>query len=395
MQTSYVADASLPYGPRRFNHIRHIRRCRFLCYTPRPCREHEHQPEAQARASEGKRGQARASEGKRGIGLKPNFPSLALRVGVSDFPRSTDATHTQMKESVMNVPVLETALPGLPVRRGKVRDIYDLGDCLLMISTDRISAFDWVLPSGIPDKGRVLTQISAFWFELLGVANHLLSLDVEPARLPAGVDPAPLIGRSMLVRKAEVVPIECVARGYLAGSGWKEYRQRGTVCGIALPAGLTNGSQLPEPIFTPATKEQSGHDINISFEQMVEIVGADTAGELRQRSLDIYRRGAEHARRQGIIIADTKFEWGWSGGELILIDEVLTPDSSRFWPADQYRPGESQPSFDKQFVRDWLESTPWDKNSPPPALPNEIVAKTREKYIEAYERLTGRGFAWK
>ncbi len=295
----------------------------------------------------------------------------------------------------MNDPVLETSLPGLPVRRGKVRDIYDLDDCLLMISTDRISAFDWVLSSGIPDKGRVLTQISAFWFELLGVANHLLSLEVDAGRLPASVDPAPLQGRSMLVRKAEVVPIECVARGYLAGSGWKEYQRSGTVCGIALPSGLTNGSQLPEPIFTPATKEQSGHDINISFERMVEIVGADTASELRQRSLDIYRRGAEHARRQGIIIADTKFEWGWSSGELILIDEALTPDSSRFWPADQYRPGESQPSFDKQFVRDWLESTPWDKNSPPPALPDEIVAKTREKYIEAYERLTGRGFAWK
>lgn len=295
----------------------------------------------------------------------------------------------------MNAPLLQTTLGDLPARRGKVRDIFDLGDTLLMVSSDRISAFDWVLPTGIPDKGRVLTQLSGYWFGLLGTPHHLLSLDVDTANLPAGIDRAPLTGRSMIVRKAEVVPIECVVRGYLAGSGWKEYQQSREVCGIALPPGLVNGSQLPEPIFTPATKEQSGHDVNISFERMVEIVGRETAETLRERSLAVYRRGAEHACGRGIIIADTKFEWGWAGDELILIDEVLTPDSSRFWPADAYRPGQNQPSFDKQFVRDWLESTTWDKNSPPPALPEEIVGKTREKYIEAYERLSGQAFGWK
>jgi len=199
----------------------------------------------------------------------------------------------------------------------------------------------------------------------------------------------------MLARKAQVVPIECVVRGYLSGSGWKEYRQSGSVCGIKLPAGLRESDQLPEPIFTPATKEESGHDINISFEKMVDIVGANLAEELRERSLRIYKRGADYARQRGIIIADTKFEFGRAGNELILIDEVLTPDSSRFWPADDYRPGQSQPSFDKQFVRDWLETTSWDKNSPPPALPDDVVARTREKYIDAYERLTGKPFAWK
>lgn len=295
----------------------------------------------------------------------------------------------------MNAPVLQTSLGNMPVRRGKVRDIYELPDALLMVSTDRISAFDWVLPTGIPDKGRVLTQLSAFWFGLLETPHHLLSLDVQSGSLPAGIDVAPLAGRSMIVRKAEVVPIECVVRGYLAGSGWKEYRQGGAVCGVRLPPGLVNGSELPEPIFTPATKEESGHDVNISFERMVQIVGQETADVLRERSLVVYRRGAKHARERGIIIADTKFEWGWSNGELLLIDEVLTPDSSRFWPADMYLPGQTQPSFDKQFVRDWLESTSWDKNSPPPALPAEIVSRTREKYIEAYERLSGMEFAWK
>ena len=295
----------------------------------------------------------------------------------------------------MSAPLLQTALGNLPVRRGKVRDIYDLGDVLLMVSTDRISAFDWVLPTGIPDKGRVLTQLSGFWFGLLGVSHHLLSLNVREARLPEGIDREPLVGRGMVVRKAEVVPIECVVRGYLAGSGWKEYQQSGAVCGIRLPPGLSNGSQLPEPIFTPATKEQSGHDVNISFERMVEIVGNETATVLRERSLAVYRRGAAHALRRGIIIADTKFEWGFSRGELLLIDEVLTPDSSRFWPADLYSPGQNQPSFDKQFVRDWLEGANWDKNSSPPELPAEIVAKTREKYIEAYERLSGMDFPWK
>jgi phosphoribosylaminoimidazole-succinocarboxamide synthase len=285
--------------------------------------------------------------------------------------------------------VLETRLQGLPVRRGKVRDIYELGDRLLMISTDRISAFDWVLPTGIPDKGRVLTQLSAFWFGILGVPHHLLSTSLDDLPLPAGTPRADLEGRAMVTRKATVVPIECVVRGYLEGSGWKEYQRSGTVCGQTLPPGLRQGDKLSEPIFTPATKEQSGHDINISFERMAEIVGLARASELRDRSLEIYRRGAAHAAGQGIIIADTKFEWGECAGQLILIDEVLTPDSSRFWPADLYAPGRSQPSFDKQFVRDWLETTDWDKNSPPPALPDHVVERTRAKYLEAYERLTG------
>ncbi|MGA2069326.1 MAG: phosphoribosylaminoimidazolesuccinocarboxamide synthase [Thermoguttaceae bacterium] len=288
--------------------------------------------------------------------------------------------------------VLQTALPGLPVRRGKVRDIYDLGDRLLLVSTDRLSAFDWVLPTGIPDKGRVLTQISAFWFDCLGEPNHLVTTDVERMDLPPLVDRRELAGRTTLCRKAAVVPIECVVRGYLAGSGWQEYQRSGTVCGIRLPAGLVESSRLPEPIFTPATKAEEGHDENISFERTVELVGRELAEELRRRSLDVFRRGAEYALGRGILIADTKFEFGQVDGRLLLVDEVLTPDSSRFWPADQYAPGRPQPSFDKQFVRDWLSASGWDKNSPPPALPEEIVAKTRAKYVEAYERLTGRKF---
>lgn len=288
--------------------------------------------------------------------------------------------------------LVESNLPNLPVRKGKVRDVYDLGESLLLVATDRISAFDWVMPNGIPDKGRILTQLSAFWFDLLNVPNHLLSLDLGKANLPAGIDLAPLVGRSTLVRKCEVVPIECVVRGYLDGSGWKEYQRSESVCGESLPPGLVQCSQLPEPIFTPATKEASGHDINIPFEQMVEIVGSQTAEKLRRRSIDVYCRAAEYARTRGILIADTKFEWGWCDGEIILIDEVLTPDSSRFWPADSYAPGQPQASYDKQFVRDWLETTTWDKNSPPPTLPDEIVAKTRAKYIEAFEQLTGQPF---
>ena len=295
----------------------------------------------------------------------------------------------------MQQPVLETTLKDLPVRRGKVRDIYDLGRELLLVSTDRISAFDWILPTGIPDKGRVLTQISAFWFARLNEPNHLLTTDVSALDLPPGTDPDPLVGRSMLVRKTKVVPFECVVRGYLSGSGWKEYQQRGSVCGIRLPAGLKESDSLGEPIFTPATKEESGHDVNVSFEQMVKSVGTEVAEELRDRSLGVYRRGAEYARTRGIIIADTKFEWGQMDDRIILIDEVLTPDSSRFWPLDQFQPGRSQPSFDKQFVRDWLETTLWDKNSPPPELPANVVAQTRAKYIEAYERLTGLAFGWK
>ena len=295
----------------------------------------------------------------------------------------------------MREALLQSDLPGLPVRRGKVRDMYDLGDCLLMVSTDRISAFDWVLPTGIPDKGRVLTQISQFWFQRLRTANHVISTTVDSSLLPAGCDPKPLEGRSMVVRKCQVVPIECVVRGYLEGSGWKEYERTGRVCGIDLPSGLVQGSRLDEPIFTPATKEERGHDINISFEQMVDVTGAAAAEELRRRSLEMYRQGAEYALRQGIIIADTKFEWGRHEGELILIDEALTPDSSRFWPADLYAAGRAQLSFDKQFVRDWLTDTQWDKNSEPPPLPDSIVSKTREKYVEACERLTGAPFAWK
>jgi phosphoribosylaminoimidazole-succinocarboxamide synthase len=291
-----------------------------------------------------------------------------------------------------NTVVRETSLPGLSVQRGKVRDVYDLGDRLLLVSTDRISAFDWVLPTGIPDKGRVLTQIAAFWFKLLGEPNHLITTDVAEMGLPAGVDRSLLAGRSTLCRKTKVAPIECVVRGYLAGSGWKEYQQNGMVCGVKLPPGLVESDRLPEPIFTPATKAAEGHDENISFERMAEIVGRELAEELRRRSLRVFHRGSEYARQRGIIIADTKFEFGQVGDELLLIDEVLTPDSSRFWPAREYVPGRGQPSFDKQFVRDWLSSTDWDKNSPPPALPDDVVAKTRHKYIEAFERLTDREF---
>ena len=263
---------------------------------------------------------------------------------------------------------------------------------MLLVATDRISAFDYVLPSGIPDKGSVLTQLSSFWFELLGEPHHVLSTDASQFDLPPGVDLAALTGRSTLVRKTRVVPIECVVRGYLSGSGWKEYRRQGTVCGISLPPGLQESARLSEPIFTPATKAESGHDENISFATMASAVGLERAEELRERSLKVYQLGAEYAASRGIIIADTKFEWGEIDGRLILIDEVLTPDSSRFWPADQYNPGRGQPSFDKQFVRDWLEASPWDKNSQPPPLPEDIVARTREKYVEAYERLTGLAF---
>ncbi len=289
-------------------------------------------------------------------------------------------------------PVLQTDLQSFPVRRGKVRDIYDLGDRLLLVSTDRISAFDWVLPTGIPDKGRVLTLISDFWFEWLGIPNHLITMDLSAIEFPSAETREAFTGRSMVVEKCEVVPIECVVRGYLEGSGWREYQETGAVCGIDLPAGLTRCDELPEPIFTPATKEESGHDINISYEEMVNQIGEETARTLRDRSLDIYRRAREYARGRGIIMADTKFEWGWHDGQLLLIDEVLTPDSSRFWPADAYQPGGGQPSFDKQFVRDWLSETAWDKNSTPPELPADIVEKTRQKYIEAYERLTGKSF---
>ncbi len=289
-------------------------------------------------------------------------------------------------------PLLTTDLPGYTVRRGKVRDVYDLGDKMLLVSTDRISAFDWILPSGIPDKGQVLTQLSAWWFERSDTEHQVLSTHFADFGLPAEFEQQ-LAGRSTLVRKTTVVPIECVVRGYLAGSGWKEYCQTQSVCGIELPADLRDGDRLPEPIFTPATKAELGHDENISYKQMVEYIGRETAEELRTRSLDLYRRGSDLALGRGIIIADTKFEWGRTpDGPIILIDEVLTPDSSRFWPANDYRPGQNQPSFDKQFVRDWLEQSGWDKNSPPPELPAEIIAQTRARYIEAFERLTGEAF---
>jgi len=297
----------------------------------------------------------------------------------------------------MPTTVTKTSLNKLPVRRGKVRDIYDLGDTLLLVSTDRISAFDWVLPTGIPDKGRVLTQLSRFWFERFrDVPNHMISCEVGDFNLPAGVDVEPLVGRSMLVRKTAVVPIECVVRGYLSGSAWSEYQKTGAVCGIELATGLKESDRLPAPIFTPATKaEQGEHDENISYDDLVARVGRELAKQLSTRSNELYTRGAEYASERGVIIADTKFEFGMLEDELLLIDEVLTPDSSRFWPADAYTPGRSQPSYDKQFVRDWLTQSGWDRNSPPPPLPPEIVEKTRAKYIEAYERITGQSFSWK
>jgi phosphoribosylaminoimidazole-succinocarboxamide synthase len=298
---------------------------------------------------------------------------------------------------LLTPPLLETSLNGLSVpRRGKVRDVYDLGDRLLIVATDRISAFDYVLGSGIPDKGRVLTQLSAFWFDRTRdiVANHLISMDVTryPAELRAHSDM--VRGRSMLVRRTNPIPIECVARGYLSGSGWKEYQEAGTICGIRLPAGLRESDRLPEPIFTPATKAESGHDVNISEQEAGEQIGHDLIRRLRELTLTLYRHGAEHAAARGIIVADTKFEFGLvpgeGGEELILIDEVLTPDSSRFWPKEQYRPGGPQPSFDKQFVRDYLESIGWNKQPPVPSLSEPVVARTREKYLEAFSLLTGR-----
>jgi phosphoribosylaminoimidazole-succinocarboxamide synthase len=297
----------------------------------------------------------------------------------------------------MPTTITETSLADLPVRRGKVRDIYDLGDTLLLVSTDRISAFDWVLPSGIPDKGRVLTQLSRFWFEYFrDVPNHMISCDVADFDLPPQIDRDALVGRSMLVRKTAVVPIECVVRGYLSGSAWSEYQKTGAVCGIELATGLKESDRLPGAIFTPATKAEQGlHDENITYDDLVARVGHDLAKQLSTRSIDLYTRGADYAAGRGVIIADTKFEFGVIDDELILIDEVLTPDSSRFWPADKYEPGRGQPSFDKQFVRDWLTQSGWDKNSSPPELPPDIVAKTRAKYIDAFEQITGEAFAWK
>ena len=292
--------------------------------------------------------------------------------------------------------VLETNLAGVPLaRRGKVRDVYDVGEHLLIVATDRISAFDYVLGSGIPDKGCVLTQLSAFWFQQVAdlTPHHLISVDVDD--FPAVLQPhrEVLRGRSMLVRKTSPLPVECVARGYLSGSGWKEYQKTGAVCAISLPAGLRESDRLPAPIFTPATKAETGHDENISEAEAGRIVGPDLIGRLRDLTLAIYSRGVAHAATRGILIADTKFEFGLAanghGPDLVLIDEVLTPDSSRFWPATSYEPGHGQPSFDKQFVRDYLERIKWNKQPPVPSLPDDVVLQTREKYIDAYRQLTG------
>lgn len=289
-------------------------------------------------------------------------------------------------------PLLNIDIPGIKkLRRGKVREVFDLDDALLLVATDRISAFDCVMPNGIPRKGEVLTQLSFFWFGRFAglVPNQLLAGPTDP--LPARLAPyAELLARrSMLVKKAKPLPVECVVRGYLAGSGWKEYRTSQTVCGIKLPAGLREAEELPEPIFTPATKAETGHDENISFDRVESILGSDLANQVRDYSLTLYRSARDYAKDRGIIIADTKFEFGLHNEQLILIDEVLTPDSSRFWPADTYEPGRSQASFDKQFVRDYLESINWNKTPPAPPLPPEVVTRTQQKYLEAYERLTG------
>ena len=291
-------------------------------------------------------------------------------------------------------PLLDTNLSGLAlVRRGKVRDVYAVDDALVLVATDRISAFDYVLGSGIPDKGRVLTQLSAFWFGRTGhiVPNHLLATDATTYPAAARVHAATLAGRSMLCRRTNPLPVECVARGYLSGSGWKDYKATGEVCGIRLPAGLRESDRLPEPLFTPATKADSGHDENISEDAAAKVVGAELLARLKRLTLALYAHGVAHAEAKGIILADTKFEFGLTdGGELILIDELMTPDSSRYWPRDHYAPGGPQPSFDKQYVRDYLESIKWNKQPPVPSLPDDVVEGTRAKYLDAYRRLTGR-----
>jgi phosphoribosylaminoimidazole-succinocarboxamide synthase len=292
-----------------------------------------------------------------------------------------------------SAPLLETDLDGLTLhRRGKVRDVYEIGDQLLIVATDRISAFDYVLGSGIPDKGKVLTQLSGFWFERMGdlVPHHLVSMEPDEFPAAARAHADVLRGRTMLVRRTEPIPIECVARGYLSGSGWKEYQKTGRVCGVRLPAGLTESARLPEPIFTPATKADTGHDENVSEEEAGRLVGAPLVARLKALTLEIYRRGAAHAESKGIIVADTKFEFGLADQEIVLIDEVLTPDSSRFWPEALYKPGQGQPSFDKQYVRDYLEDIRWNKQPPVPSLPDDVVRRTRAKYVEAFSLLSGR-----
>ena len=290
--------------------------------------------------------------------------------------------------------LLETAWEGVPKRRGKVRDVYDLGDRLLLVATDRISAYDWVLPNGIPGKGEILTGLSVFWFDRIDVDHHMISTDLGDAGLdPLSGNGKAWDGRSMVVKKADVIPFECVVRGYLSGSAWREYRGSGTVCNTPLPPGLVESDRI-EPIYTPATKADVGHDENVPFATMARELGADLAGRLRELSLDVYTQAADHALGRGLILADTKFEWGFDRqtGKLLLVDELLTPDSSRYWPLDSYKPGGPQPSFDKQLVRDWLDGSGWDKASPPPPLPDDVVEQTRRKYVEAYETLTGGPF---
>jgi len=288
--------------------------------------------------------------------------------------------------------VTEAKLPFKVFKKGKVRDIYDVGDQLLLIVTDRISAFDWVLHEPIPYKGICLTQISAFWFDYFKelIPNHMVSASVDDFPAEFQSYKKELFGRSMLVKKAEVLPIECIVRGYISGSAWKSYKKDQTVCGMKLPSGLKESDQFDEPLFTPSTKAETGHDENISYEEMASIIGEEDVAKLRDLSLQIYKTATSYARKKGIIIADTKFEFGKIGNQIILVDEVLTPDSSRFWPADEYQPGKSQSSFDKQFVRDYLSSTGWDKNSSPPHLPDEVINGTKDRYLEAYEKLTGR-----
>ena len=304
-------------------------------------------------------------------------------------PGESEATVNSYKTPI----ILQTEIPGVTLAaRGKVRDVYSVDDRLVIVATDRISAFDYILPTGIPDKGKVLTQLSIFWFDFLRdlTPTHFLSANVDDYPAPLENFRDQLEGRSMLVKRAKMIEIECVARGYISGSGWKEYKQQGTVCGIKLLPGLKESDKLPEPIFTPATKAQTGHDENVSFEHVVSLIGEDLAKRLRDLTLAIYDRASRYAETKGIIIADTKFEFGFVGDELVLGDEVLTPDSSRFWPADTYQPGGPQYSFDKQFVRDYLESIHWTKQPPAPPLPEDVAAKTGEKYRQAYKEITGR-----
>ncbi|MDH7517519.1 MAG: phosphoribosylaminoimidazolesuccinocarboxamide synthase [Candidatus Thermoplasmatota archaeon] len=293
--------------------------------------------------------------------------------------------------------VTDTKLPLKVFKKGKVRDVYECNDNLLLVVTDRISAFDHVLPDPIPFKGVCLTQISRFWFDFFGdiIPSHLISADISDFPCDVREYNDLLYGRSMLVKKAEVFPVECIVRGYISGSAWESYKKDGTVCGIKLPGGLMESDKFSSPLFTPSTKAKSGHDINISFDEMKKLVGDDVAEEIKRLSVDIYERASSYAREKGIIIADTKFEFGMIDGRIAIVDELLTPDSSRFWPADKYEPGRSQPSFDKQYVRDYLISTGWDRDSTPPHLPKNVILETQKKYIEAYERLTGEKFTFK